>query len=141
MREKLNMPFWQQQLRDEIQPSTSHHRPELKIPPPDLASDATSWDTRQRHAQTHSPPQKHARPVANGDTGRWIVPRDTLVPLGRSLTPRLGGWNVHRDTLVPLGRFPHLPDSQPNPMRVVPMMGPGFQPPGPCRRHEFGIQD
>ena len=38
---------------------------------------------------TEAPPQKHAQPVANGDTGRWTVPRDALAPLERSpLLPR-----------------------------------------------------
>ena len=38
--------------------------------PPDPASDATSQDTGQRHAQTRSPPQKCAQSVLNGDTGK-----------------------------------------------------------------------
>ena len=34
---------------------------------------------------------------------------------------------------------PHFsPEPQPNPTRVVPMMGPGFQPPGPYLKHELG---
>ena len=34
---------------------------------------------------------------------------------------------------------PHFsPKPQPNPMRVVPMTGPGFQPPGQCSEHELG---
>ena len=55
------------------QPSPSHPRKGLKTPPPlnlDPASDATSQDTGQRHGQTSDPPQKHAEPVAIGDTGR-----------------------------------------------------------------------
>ena len=33
---------------------------------------------------------------------------------------------------------PHFsPEPQPNPTRVVPMTGPGFQPPGPCPEHEL----
>ena len=111
------MPFWWQQLREEISlaqvipdwdsrpppPPPRHNRPPL-----DPASDATSQDTEQRHAPTRSPLQKHARPVASGDTGRWTVPRDALTPLERSPPPRPGEWNVHRDALVPLGRSPLL---------------------------------
>ena len=34
---------------------------------------------------------------------------------------------------------PHFsPEPQPNTTRVVPMMGPGFQPPGPCPEHKLG---
>ena len=63
------MPFWQQQLKKEI--SLAQVIPEwgLRLPL-DPASDATSQDSGQRHAQTHGPPQKLAQPVANGDTGR-----------------------------------------------------------------------
>ena len=82
------------------QPGPSHPRTGLKTRPPDPASDATSQDAGQRHAQTRGPPQKHAQPVANGDTGRWTVPRDALAPLGRSPPPRPGEWNVHRDAQV-----------------------------------------
>ena len=60
---------------------------------------------------------------------RWTVSRDVLAPLGRSPPPRPREWNVHRDALAPLGKSPLLPEPQPNPMRVVPMTGPGFQPP------------
>ena len=102
------MAFWQQQLREEI--SLAQVIPErglrLLLDP---AYNATSQDTGQRHAQTRSPPQKHAQPVVNGDTGRWTVPRDTLAPLGRSPPPRPGEWNVHRDALVHLKRSPLLP--------------------------------
>ena len=108
VREKLNIPFWQQQLKKVI--SLAQVIPErgLRLPP-DPASNATSQDTGQRHAQTLSPPQKHAQPVANGDTGRWTVPGDVLAPLGRSPPPRLEEWNVHRDDLVHLRRSPLLP--------------------------------
>ena len=137
VREKLNMSFWRQQLRKEI--SLAQVIPERGLrPTPDPASDATSQDTEKRHAQSHSPPKKHAQPVASGDTGRWTVPRDALAPLGRSPPPRPREWNVHRDALAPLGKSPLLPEPQPNPMRVVPMTGPGFQPPGQCSEHELG---
>ena len=120
------------------QPGPSHPRTGLKTRPPDPASDATSQDAGQRHAQTRGPPQKHAQPVASEDTGRWTVPRDALAPLGRSPPPRPRERNVHRDTLAPLGKSPLLPEPQPNPTRVVPMTGPRFQPPSPCPEHELG---
>ena len=94
--------------RDQTGPS--HPRTGLKTTPaPGPASDATSQDAGQRHAPTRGPPQKHAQPVASGDTGRWTVPRDTLAPLGRSPPPRPGEWTVHRDALMPLGKSPLLP--------------------------------
>ena len=59
MREKLNMPFWQQQLKKEISLAQVTPKRGLRLPS-DPASDATSQDTGQRHAQTRRPPQKHA---------------------------------------------------------------------------------
>ena len=137
MREKLNMSFWRQQLRKEI--SLAQVIPERGLrPTPDPASDATSQDTEKRHAQSHSPPKKHAQPVASGDTGRWTVPRDALAPLGRSPPPRPGEWSVHRDTLACRGHLHFSPEPQSSPTRVVPMTGPRFQPPSPCPERELG---
>ena len=137
MREKLNMPFWQQQLKTEI--SLAQVIPEqglrLLLDP---ASDATSQDTGQRHAQTCGPPQKHAQPVANGDTGRWTVPGDALAPLGRSPPTRPGEWNDHRDSLAHLRRSPLLPQTPAQLYESRSNDGAGFQPPGPCPRHELG---
>ena len=108
VREKLNMPFWQQQLKKEISLAQAIPKQGLRLPQ-DPASDATSQDTGQRHAQTRGPPQKHDQPVANGDTGRWTVPGDALAALERSPPPRPGEWNVHRDALAHLRRSPLLP--------------------------------
>ena len=136
MREKLNMSFWRQQLRKEI--SLAQVIPERGLrPTPDPASDATSQDTEKRHAQSHSPPKKHAQPVASGDTGRWTVPRDALAPLGRSSPPRPGEWNVHRDALAPLGKPPLLPRTLAQPYKSGSNDGAQFQSPGPCPKHEL----
>ena len=132
MKEKLNMPFWQQQLREEISLAQVIPEQGLRLPL-DPAYNATSQDT----GQTSDPPQKHAQPVSNGDTGRWTVPRDALAPLGRSPPPRPGEWNVHRDALVHLRRSPLLPRTPANSTRVVPMMEPRFQPPSPCPEHKL----
>ena len=107
MREKLNMPFWWQQLREEISLAQVTQNWGFRSPL-DPASDATSQNIGQRHAQTQGPPQKHAQSVVNGDTGRWTVSRDVLAPLGRSPSPKPGEWNVHRDAPEPLERSPHL---------------------------------
>ena len=50
------MAFWQQQLREEISLAQVIPEQGLRLPL-DPASDATSQDTGQRHAQTHGPPQ------------------------------------------------------------------------------------
>ncbi|CAN0102327.1 unnamed protein product [Rangifer tarandus platyrhynchus] len=110
------MPFWRQQLREEISPAQVIPEWGLRpAPSPDPASDATSRNTGQRHAQTHGPPQKHAQTVVDGYTGKWTVPRDTLALLERSPPPRLGEWNVHRDALVPLERSPLSPGTPAQP--------------------------
>ena len=122
------MPFWWQQLREEISPAQVI--PDWGLSSPlDPASIATSQDIGQRHAQTHDPPQKCVQSVVNGDTGRWTVPRDALAPLGRSPRPRPGKWNVHRDTLVPLGRSPLLPRTPAQPYESCSNDRTRFQPP------------
>ena len=72
---KAKYAFLAAAIKRRDQPGPNHPRTELKTPPPtpDPASNATSRDTGQRHAQTHGTPQKHAQPVANGDTGRWTA--------------------------------------------------------------------
>ena len=56
VREKLNMPFWRQQLREEISPAQVIPEQGLRPAPSlDPASDATSQNTGQRHAQTRGP--------------------------------------------------------------------------------------
>ena len=102
------MPFWKQQLKKEISLAQAIPKQGLRLPQ-DPASDATTQDTGQRHAQTRGPPQKHAQPVASGDTGRWTVPGDALAPLETSPPPRPGEWNVHRDALAHLRRSPLHP--------------------------------
>ena len=125
-------------VRDQSSPS--HPRPGLKTTPhpPDPASDATSQDTGQRHVWTRRPSQNRAQSVVNGNTGRWTVPRDALAPLGSPHLPDLGSGMFTGMPWYPW-RDPHFfPEPQSNPTRVVPRTGPGFQPPGPCPRHELG---
>ena len=130
------MPFWRQQLRDEISPAQAIPDQGLGTPL-DPASDATSRDAGQRHARNDGPPPKRARPVVSGDTGRWTVPRDALAPLGRSPPPRPGQWNVHRDALAPLGKPPLLPRTLAQPYKSGSNDGAQFQSPGPCPKHEL----
>ena len=128
--------------RDQLGPS--HPRMGLKTPPPtptpslDPVSNATSQATWKRHAQARSPPQKYVQPVASGDAGRWAVPRNALAPLGRSPPPRLES-GTSTGTPWHLWGDPHFsPELHPSSMRVVPMMGLGFQPPSPCPKHKLG---
>ena len=112
MREKPNVHFWWQQLREEISPAQVIPYRDLRPPPPTPLRTLLLMQpvrTLGKGCLNPWPPQKHAQPVVNGDTGRWTVPRDTLAPLGRSPSPRPGEWNIHRDALVPLGRSPLLP--------------------------------
>ena len=141
MREKLNMPFWQQQLREEIR--LAQVIPEWGLNPPhpphapDPASNAESGHWAKACPNSRSP-QKHAQPVANGDTERWTLPRDAWHPWGG---PHLPDLESGMSTATPwhLWGNPHFsPEPQPNPTRVVPMMEPRFQPPGPCPKHELG---
>ena len=138
MKRKAKYAFLVAAIKGRDQPGPSHPRTGLKTAPsPDSASDATSQDAGQRHAPTRSPSQKHAQPVANGDTGRWTVPRDALAPLGRSSPPRPGEWNVHRDALAPLGKPPLLPRTLAQPYKSGSNDGAQFQSPGPCPKHEL----
>ena len=81
MREKLNMPFWQQQLRKEISLAQVIPEQDLRFPP-DPASDATNQDTGQRHAQTRRPPTKAC--LTCGQSGHWKMD----CPQGRPCSPR-----------------------------------------------------
>ena len=112
MRERLNMPFRRQQLREEINPAQVIPDQGLRSPP-DPASNAANQDTGQRHAQTHNPPAKAC--LTCGQWGHWKMDCPQRRPGARSLPPRLGGWNVHRDPLVPLGRSPLLPKTPAQP--------------------------
>ena len=123
------MPFWQQQLRKEISLAQVIPEQGLRLPL-DPVSNASSQDTGQRHAQTRSPPQKHAQPVATGDTGRWTVPRDALAPLGRSPPPRPGEWNVHRERPGASEEIPISPQNlSPTLQELFQWRGPGSSPP------------
>ena len=69
--------------------------------------------------------------MASGDTGRWTVPRDALAPLSSPHLPDLES-GMSTGTPWRLWGDPHFsPEPQPNRMRVVPMTGPGCQPPDP----------
>ena len=137
MREKLSMPFWQQQLREEISLAQVIPEQGLRLPL-DPPSNAASKDTGKRHDKNHTPPQKHAQPVASGDTGRWTVPRDALAPLGSSPPPRPGEWNVHRDALAHLRRSPLLPRTPEQRYKSCFNDGAQVPAPSPCPEHKLG---
>ena len=141
---KAKYAFLAAAIKKRDQPGPSHPRMGLKTPspppapPPDTASNATGQDTGQRHAQTRGPPQKHAQPVASGDTGRWTVPRGALMPLEWSPPPRPGEWNAHRDALVPLGKPPLLPRTPAQHYKSCSNDGAWVPTPSPCPEHELG---
>ena len=114
MREKLNMPFWQQQSSEEISLAQVSQNG-VKMPPGALLLMQPVGTLVKGMPKPTAPQQKHAQPVASGDTGRWTAPRDTLTPLRRSPPPRPGEWNVHRVALAPLGISPLLPKTPAQP--------------------------
>ena len=76
-------------------------------------------DTGQRHAQTRGPLKSMPNLWPMGTLEDGVSP---------GMPWRLWG-NLH-----------FSPEPQPNPTRVVPMMRPRFQPPGPCPKHELRTQ-
>ena len=88
---KAKYAFLVAAIKGRDQPGPSHPRTRFKTRPsaPDPASDATSSGHRAKACPHPRSPQKHAQPMANGDTGRWTVCRDALATLGKSpLLPR-----------------------------------------------------
>ena len=135
VREKLNMPFWRQQLREEISLAQVILDWGLRPTPPDPASNATSQDTGQRHAQTHKSIPKL---WLFGTLENGLSPGTPWHSWGGPHLPDLESgmstgmpWHPWRD-------LHFSPEPQHNPTRVVPMMGSGFQPPGPCPGHKLG---
>ena len=133
MREKLNMPFWQQQSREEISLAQVSQNG-VKMPPGTLLLMQPVGTLVKGMPKPTAPQQKHAQPVASGDTGRWTVPRDALAPLGRSPPPRPGEWNVHRDALAPLGKSPLLPRTPAQPYESCSNKGARVPAPRPVSR-------
>ena len=116
------MPFWQQQLREEI--SLAQVIPErgLRPAPPlgpcFLCNQSGHW---AKACPNPWPPTKLC-PTC-GQWGHWKMDCPHLPDLESGMSTGMP-WRLWGN--------PHFsPEPQPNPTRVVPMTGPGFQPPGP----------
>ena len=112
------MPFWWQQLREEINLAQVIPERDLRPAPQPrtLLPMQPVQDTGQRHAHIHGPPKSMPN----------LWPMGTLEDGLSAGTP----WQLWGN--------PHFsPEPQPNPTRVVPMMEPRFQPPGLCPKHEL----
>ena len=133
---KAKYAFLVAAIKGRDQPSPSDPRPGLRNPL-DPASDATSQDTGQRHARTHGPHKSVPNLWSMGRLEDGLSPGMPWHPWGG---PHLPGLESGMSTGMPWGpwRDPHFsPEPQPNPMRVVPITGPGFQPPSLCPRQEL----
>ena len=117
MREKLNMSFWWQQLREEISPAQVIPDWDLRHPPP---HPRPCFRCNQSGHWTKACPNPRALTKSYPTCGQWghwkmDCPRDALASLRRSPPPTPGEWNIHRVTLVLLGRSPLLPKTPAQP--------------------------
>ena len=120
MREKLNMPFWQQQLRKEISLAQVIPEQDLRFPL-DPASDATNQDTGQRHAQTRRPPTKAC--LTCGQSGHWKMD----CPQGRPGIPGEVSTSQTWRVECPQGRPGASEELRTSPQNPSPTLGELFQ--------------
>ena len=136
MREKLNMPFWWQQLREEISPAQV--TPDQGLGTPWTLLPMQPVRTLGKGMPEPMAPHKSMSNLWSvGTLGDGLSPGMLWHPWGG---PHLPGLESGMSTGTPWGpwRDPHFsPEPQPNPMRVVPITGPGFQPPSLCPRQEL----
>ena len=116
---KAKYAFLAAAIKGRDQPGPSHPRKGFKTPHTrTLLQMQPVQDTGQRHAHTRGPPKSMPN----------LWPMGTLED------------GLSTGTAWCLWGNPHFSsEPQPHPTRVVPMMGPRFQPPGPCPKHELGI--
>ena len=136
MREKLNMPFWWQQLRDEI--SLAQVIPERGLIPPRTLLPMQPVRTLGKGMPKPTGPHKsmpNLWPVGTLEDG--LSPGPPWHPWGGPHLPDLES-GMSTGTPWRLWGNPHFsPEPQPNPGTVVPMTGLGFQPPSPCPELEL----
>ena len=137
MREKLNMSFWWQQLREEISPAQV-------IPKWGLRSPGTLLPMQPVRTLGKGMPELTAPHKSMPNLWSMGTLEDGLFP-GMSWHPWGGPHLPNLESGMSTGmprcpwQDPHIsPEPQPNPTRVVSMMGPRFQHPCPCPRHELG---
>ena len=136
-REKLNMPFWQQQLREEI--SLAQVIPERGLRCPQTLLLMQPVRTLGKDMPKPMAPHKNMPnlwPMGALEDG--LSPGTPWHPWGGPHLPDLESGMSTGKPWCPW-RDPHFsPKPQPNTRRVFPMMGPRFQPPSPCPEHELG---
>ena len=131
------MPFWQQQLREEI--SLVQVIPERGLRCPQTLLPMQPVRTLGKDMPKPMAPHKNMPnlwPMGALEDG--LSPGTPWHPWGG---PHLPDLESGMSTGMPwcLWGNPHFSaEPQPNPTRVVPMPGPGFQPPGLCPKHELG---
>ena len=136
---KAKYAFLEAAIKGRDQPGPSHPRTGLKSPQPRTLLPMQQIRTLGKGMPKPTGPHKsmpNLCPVGTLEDGLspgmpwhpWRGPHLPDLESGMSTgTP----WCLWGD--------PHFsPEPQPNPTRVVPMMGPGFQPPGPYPKHELG---
>ena len=137
MREKLNIPFWQQQLREEISPAQVI--PDRGLRPPQTLLPMQPVRTLGKCMPKPMAPHKSKPNLWSvGTLEDGLSPGMPWHPWGG---PHLPDLESGMSTGMPWHRWGDLhfsPEPQPIPKRVVPVTGPGFQPPGPCPGHELG---
>ena len=136
---KAKYAFLAAAIKGRDQPGPSHPRKGFKTPHTrTLLQMQPVQDTGQRHAHTRGPPKSMPNLWPMGTLGDGLSLGMPWHPWGG---PHLPDLESGMSTGIPwrLWGNPHFsPEPQPNPMRVVPMTGPGFQPPGLCPEHELG---
>ena len=139
---KAKYAFLVAAIKGRDQPSPSHPIPGLKTttphPAPNLASDAASQDTGQRMPEPMAPHKSMPNLWSMGTLEDGLFPGTPWHHWGGPHLPDLESGISTGMPWCPSGDPHFSPEPQPNPMRVVPMAGPRFQPPSPCPRHELG---
>ena len=101
------MPFWRQQLSEEI--SLAQVIPEQGLRTPRILLPMHPVRTLGKGMPKPAAPHKSMPNLWPMGTLEDALSPHTLAPLGRSPPPRPGEWDVHRDALAPLGKSPLLP--------------------------------
>ena len=135
---KAKYAFLAAAIKGGDQAGPSHPRTGLKNPPPATLLPMQPVRTLGKGMPKPAAPNKsmpNLWPVGSLEDG--LSPGMPWHPCGG---PHLPDLESGMSTGMPwhlLGNPHFSPELQPNPTRVVPMMGPGFQPPGPCPEHEL----
>ena len=138
---KVKYAFLAAAIKGRDQPGPGHPRTGLKTPPPPPPPTLLPMKPVRTLGKGMPKPTAPHKSMPN------LWPMGTLED-GLSLGmpwhpwggPHLPDLESRMSTGIPWclwGSSHFSPEPQPNPMRVVPMTGPGFQPPGLCPGHEL----